>query len=140
MITTKLSEQHAQAVEAIISPAAQFRRAFGAPFSEDLLAEVYVAQRLGLEICFGNNQGFDAVAPDGQRYQIKRRSVTTLNVDVNNFDFDHLVLVNLGDDLKPSGIWIVSREEVEALFAHRINFRKFQITQSKLKAFAKPLQ
>lgn len=92
MTTITLTERHHTAVEHVLSSAAEFRRAFGAPFSENLLAEVYAAQQLGLEICMGNNAGFDAVDPEGQRYQIKNRSVKTLNLDVNNFDFDHLMV------------------------------------------------
>ncbi|MHB8637548.1 MAG: DUF6998 domain-containing protein [Fimbriimonadaceae bacterium] len=137
MTTITLTEHHRAAVERILESAAEFRRAFGAPFSENLLAEVYVARQLGLEICMGNNAGFDAVDPKGQRYQIKNRSVKTLNVDVNNFDFDHLILVNLDEFLKPSGMWIVARAEIEGEFTSREKFRKHQITQQKLKRLAK---
>lgn len=57
------------------------------------------------------------------RYQIKFRSVGTLNVDLNNFDFDFLVLVNLDDDLSLAGLWLIgpSRDSVHVRIPSRLS-------------------
>ena len=99
VIAREVSVTQIEAVAEIVQSAAAFRKAFGKGFSEALLAEVYVAQKLGLKLCAGSTLGSDAVSANGERFQIKHRSVGTLNVDTSNFDFDPVVLVNLGDDL-----------------------------------------
>lgn len=139
MIANQITKEQLEAVEAIVGAAAAFWRAFGKGFSEGLLAEVYVAQNLGLRLCEGNVQGFDAVSATGERFQIKHRSTGTLNLDINNFDFDQIVLVNLKDDLSVAGMWIASRQDVEQAFVLREKFRKLQVTQSRFKSIAKRL-
>lgn len=89
-MSTSVTSEQIEAVRAIVQSAAKFRRAFSKGFTEGLLAEFYAAQHLDLSLCEGNAQGYDAVGSGGERYQIKFRSVGTLNVDVNNFDFDFL--------------------------------------------------
>jgi hypothetical protein len=135
-MSTTITTEQIEAVREIVQSAAKFRRAFSKGFTEALLAEFYAAQHLHLSLCEGNAQGYDAVGPAGERYQVKFRSVGTLNVDVNNFDFDFLVLVNLDDDLSLAGLWLIGQDEIRSTFAHRPDFRKFQITQSKLKGMA----
>lgn len=87
----------------------------------------------------GNTRGFDLRGTDGTRYQVKGRDVTTLNVDINYFDFDYLVLVNLSEDYRPSGMWKVSAEKLRTLCAARGDFRKFQLTQKAFKQTAVPI-
>jgi hypothetical protein len=139
MRSISVTEEHQSVVENLLEAASEFKRVFQAPFSEGLLAEAYVALHLDLRLCAGNNAGFDAIDDDGTRYQIKLRSAGTLNVDLNNFDFDKLVLVNLSDDLRVSGMWIASREDVERHASSRDKFRKCQLTQTKLKSISKRL-
>jgi hypothetical protein len=87
----------------------------------------------------GNTKGFDLQGTDGTRYQVKGRDATTLNVDINNFDFDYLVLVNLSEDYRPIGMWKLSAEKLRTLCVARGEFRKFQLTQKVFKQAAVPI-
>jgi hypothetical protein len=79
-----------------------FRTKFGVELSFSRLCEIYVALQLGLPLPDRDNtQGFDLRGADGTRYQVKGRSAATLNLDINNFEFDYVVLVNLSDDYRP---------------------------------------
>ena len=84
--------------------------------------------------------GFDLVSNEGTRYQVKVRTPSTLNVDVNNFDFDYLILVNLSDDYRMTGIWRLGVDKARSLFTHREKFRKHQATQKAVKDAAEPLE
>jgi hypothetical protein len=117
---------------------AEFRKVFGSSLENSIVAELHVSQLLDLGICKTKNQpGFDALDSEGKRYQIKYRSRKTLNVDINNFDFDELVLVNLDQDYCPNGIWQLSVRKARKIFLSREDFRKYQITQKKFKENAK---
>src|SRR6266852_738198 len=78
---------------------ADFKRAFGRDLTPSLLGEIYAATELDL-VPTGrcNEPGFDLVDGHGRRYQVKQREPNTLNIDVNNFGFDYLALVNLAPD------------------------------------------
>jgi hypothetical protein len=118
----------------------RFRAQFGVELSFSRLCEIYVALQLELPMPNrGNTRGFDLRGTDGTRYQVKGRDVTTLNVDINYFDFDYLVLVNLSEDYRPSGMWKVSAEKLRTLCAARGDFRKFQLTQKAFKQTAVPI-
>jgi hypothetical protein len=82
---------------------------------------------------------FDLLGRDGKRYQVKRRGCDVLNVDVNNFDFDFFVLLNLSDDYALKGIWRLPVDAAQKLFVFRERFRKFQAAQKSVKANAEPL-
>jgi hypothetical protein len=113
----------------------RFKREFKRELTPSVLAELYVALELDLspaQLC--NNPGFDLLGSDGKRYQVKHRSVETLNVDVNNFDFDFLALVNMGDDYALKGIWLLPVGKARELFVFREKFRKYQATQKAVKA------
>jgi hypothetical protein len=119
------------AVEALV----RFKREFNRDLAPSVLAELYVARELGLvpaELC--NHPGYDLLGNDGKRYQVKQRSENVLNVDVNSFDFDYLMLVNLGEDYALKGIWCMSVGEAQKLFVFREKFRKYQATQKAVKA------
>ena len=118
------------ALEALV----QFKREFNRDLSASLLAELYVALELDLVPASGlNQQGYDLISADGKRYQVKQRGYGVLNVDVNNFEFDYLVLVNLTDDYRVDGMWRLSVEKARTLFVRRENFRKYQATQKSVK-------
>jgi hypothetical protein len=105
-----------------------------------MIAELYVALELDLlPTSVLNHQGFDLIGADGKRYQVKQRGCDVLNVDVNNFDFDFLVLVNLADDYRVRGMWRLPVEKSRALFVHREKFRKYQSTQKCVKENAEAL-
>ena len=118
------------AVQALV----QFKREFNRDLTASLLAELYVALELDLlPASASNQQGFDLIGADSKRYQVKQRACDVLNVDVNNFDFDDLVLVNLTDDYRVNGMWRLPVEKARALFVHREKFRKYQATQKCVK-------
>jgi hypothetical protein len=125
------------AVEALV----RFRREFNRDLTPSVLAELYVAQELDLapaELC--NHPGYDLLGSDGKRYQVKQRGPDVLNVDVNNFDFDYLVLVNMGDDYSLTGMWRLPVEAAQRLFVFRAKFRKYQATQKSVKANAEAVR
>src|SRR5438876_8396184 len=114
-----------------------FRKKFGIELSFSNLCEIYVALQLGLAMpSRGNKMGFDLQGTDGTRYQVKGRQEGMLNVDINNFEFDYVVLVNLSDDYRPSGMWKLSMDSIRSLCAERGKFRKFQLTQRAFKQAA----
>jgi hypothetical protein len=124
------------AVEALV----RFKREFNRDLTPSVLAELYVALEFDLtpaQLC--NNPGFDLLGADGKRYQVKHRSVETLNVDLNNFDFDYLVLVNLSDDYTLRGMWRLSVDLAREIFVFREKYRKYQATQKSVKASAEPI-
>jgi hypothetical protein len=119
---------------------ADFKRVFGRDLTPSLLGEIYVALELDLPLPTRSNEpGYDLLAADGTRYQVKVRSPSTLNVDVNNFDFDYLVLVNLSDDCGITGMWKLDVATAQTLFRHREKFRKHQATQVAVKNAAQKL-
>ena len=100
-----LDPQKLLAFEAAIRSMAEFKRVFGRDLKPDFIAELYAAKQLGLSLVDGPNApGHDATGPDKKRYQIKQRNAQ--NVDLNNFDFDFLVLVNLDDNYQLAAVEI----------------------------------
>lgn len=125
------------AFEAVFPAIAAFKRAFGRDLSADFVAELYAAREFNLELPSRRNEpGSDAVDLAGLRYQVKFRSPGTQNVDVNNFDFDFIVLVNLDDDYALAGLWRMDRATAEGIFVHRPDYRKWQATQVRFKVTA----
>ena len=112
-----------------------FKRAFGRDLSADFLAALYVAQKLGLSLparC--TEPGCDGIDErTGKRYQVKHRTPTTLNIEVNDFAFDFLVLVNLNEDYSPGGMWLLPKERLQELCVARDKYLKHQITQARFK-------
>ena len=124
------------AVKALV----EFKREFNRDLTVSLLAELYVALELDLlPASVTNQQGFDLIGPDGKRYQVKQRGSGVQNVDINNFEFDHLVLVNLADDYSVSGMWRLPVEKAHTVFVCREKFRKYQATQMSVKRNAESL-
>lgn len=125
-----------QAADAMSS----FKIKFGIELSFSNLCEIYVALLLELPMpSRGNTKGFDLLSKEGTRYQVKGRDATVLNVDINNFDFDYIVLVNLSPDYRPAGMWKLSVGRIRSLCADRVKFRKFQLTQKAFKQAAEPI-
>jgi hypothetical protein len=83
-----------------------------------------------------NHRGYDLLGGDGDRYQVKHRGEEVLNVDVNNFDFDYLMLVNLREDYSLKGMWRLPVAVARKVFVFREKFRKYQATQKSVKANA----
>lgn len=117
-----------------------FRTRFGVELSFSNLCEIYVAIQLGVSLPGrGNTKGFDLLGSDGTRYQVKGRDANVLNVDINNFDFDYVVLVNLSEDYRLLGMWKLSVDRVRQLATDRGKYNKFQLTQKAFKQAAEPL-
>lgn len=120
---------------------AEFKREFGRDLTPSLLAELYVALEFDLlPAARPNEPGFDLMASDGKRYQVKQRDLRTLNVDINNFDFDYLVLVNMSDDYSVLGMWRLEAEKAQKIFVRREKFRKYQATQKAVKDVAERVE
>lgn len=130
-----LDEEKQGIFEKAIEVMAEFRNVFGRELKPDVIAELYVARELNLKLMDGPNApGYDGVDTLGQRYEIKERMAQ--NVDLNNFDFDFLILVNLDDFYRVKGMWKLSKEMAEKIFVWREKFRKYQTTQDKVKSHA----
>lgn len=75
--------------------------------------EVLVARRLGLQLVGSSTAAYDAVAPDGTRYQIKARRLQNAKTSrqlgaIRNLDqggFDHLVVVLFDGDFGLTEMW-----------------------------------
>ena len=120
---------------------AAFKQAFGRGVSADFIAELYAARQLQLQLPDGGCQpGCDATDASGKRYQIKCRHPGTRNVDINNFAFDVLILVNLDEAYSLSGMWSIPVDQVKTLCTFREKFRKFQVPQEQLKRAATRLR
>jgi hypothetical protein len=141
VVALRLDSERLQAFDQALAAMAKFRSVFGRGLKDDFIAELYVAKTLSLEIVdIVNQPGYDAVGPAGERYQVKCRSASTLNVDTNNFDFDYLVLVNLREeDYQLLGMWLLTTEQARSVFTHREKFRKYQATQAQVKRAGKRL-
>lgn len=135
-----LDEQRTQVLEAASHAMAEFQRAFASPLSASNLAVVFVAERLRLDVAVPvNNKGFDALDPrTGDRYEVKYRADGVQQVDLNNIEFDFLVLVNLGPDYHLSGIWQITQAQARQIFTPREyrGISKFQCNQGRFKAVA----
>jgi hypothetical protein len=114
-----------------------FRKTFGCELRLENLAEVYVASHLGLTLVHGNNPGFDAQAPTGERYQIKYRAKGNV-IDFNSFNFDYLALVTVNDVYDLTGIYRITRQQAEGASKHRegVGYRREQISYAKFMAIA----
>lgn len=133
-------ERKRETINVAVEALTRFKREFNRDLTPSVLAELYVARELGLapmDLC--NHPGYDLLGDDGKRYQIKQRGENVLNVDVNNFDFDYLMLVNLGDDYTLKGMWRLHVDEARKLFVFRERFRKYQATQKAVKASSQVL-
>lgn len=136
-VTIKLDETRVRAFSEAISALAKFRQAFGRDLQPEFIAEIYVAMEFGLDVVGSiNAPGYDAISKMGERYQIKLRNAQ--NVDLRNFDFDFLVLVNLHQEsYQLIGMWRLSVEQAKAIFTWRGDkYQKYQATQDKIKAIS----
>jgi hypothetical protein len=137
----KMNVETQRVFDKAVKAMADFKRTFGRDLTPSLLAELYVALELDLSpVSAPNTPGFDLLSSDGKRYQVKQRSPKTLNIDINNFDFDYLVLVNMSEDYHPTGIWQLEVAKARSLFVYREKFRKYQTTQKSFKNVAESIK
>jgi hypothetical protein len=137
----KLTKEHLNVFDKALSVMAEFKNAFRRNLGPDMIAEIYVAKELSLNICVGNKPGYDLVGPDNYRYQVKFRDANTQNIDINNFDFDFIVLVNLKEeDFTLKGMWLLTQPAAQSIFSTREKYNKHQVTQKKFKEIAKKIR
>jgi hypothetical protein len=122
--------------EATLRALSDFKRVFKRDVTPGFIAELYAARQYELELLAATAAGADATDSDGKRYQIKYRSPEVLNIDINNFTFDYIVLVNMDADYNVSGTWRLTVEQARGMCAHQEKFRKFQVSQKRFKAAA----
>lgn len=94
-------------------------------------AELLVARRLGLRLAQKSAEGYDAVADDGARYQIKaRRQLGGIGdkelgavKNIDQQDFDYLVAVLFDEDLGVAAMWRFPFELVreKAIYKKQVN-------------------
>lgn len=133
----QLDKEKIIAFKNAVTAMAEFRRIFRRDLKPSFIAEIYAAEKLNLKIHLSSTEpGFDAIDANGSRYEIKYRSITTQNIDANNFNFDYLVLVNLDDHYRLIEMWILKSELAKQIFTHRGKYRKYQATQDKFKKSA----
>lgn len=136
----QLDEEKIKVFKNAISTMADFKRVFSRDLQPSFIAELYAAEKLNLEINLSSTEpGFDAIDSSGNLYEIKYRSLTTLNVDVNNFDFDFLILVNLDDHYRLIEMWRLTSDQAKRIFIYREKYRKYQATQVKFKSAGEKL-
>lgn len=130
-----MNDEQRQVFERTLIAMTEFKRTFGKDPSASFIAELYVAEHFELELLKGQtNKGYDAVSPDGLRYQITYRETNVPQVDINNFDFDYLILVTLDESYHLTGMWSVTQAQAKDIFVQREKYRKYQTTQSRIKA------
>jgi hypothetical protein len=94
-------------------------------------AELLVSRALGLELVTKSTAGYDAVAPDGTRYEIKGRRPTTHNRSrqlsaIRNLDSDHfhfLAGVLFNEDFSVARACLVPLAVVKEKAAYRAHTR-----------------
>lgn len=128
-----VDQQRHAVLENSIKTMAEFKCAFGRSLSVDFVAKLYVADELGLRIVESGKSGYDALGSNGERYQVKFRSGQATSVDINNFNFDFLVLVNLDENYHLIGMWRITAAQAKQIFVERVKFRKYQTTQDAIK-------
>lgn len=120
----------------MISAMAEFKSVFQRDVDKSFVAELYTAEKFGLKINSKENEpGFDAIDVTGKRYEIKYRKPTSI-LDINNFDFDYIVLVNLDDNYQLTGMWLATANQAKEISSWREGYRKYQATQTKFKRIA----
>ena len=137
MNQVQIDEEKNEVFENTISAMAKFKKVFHKDAQPSSLAEIYAANRLRLKLNISDTQeGFDATNDTGKRYQIKYRKAQ--NIDINNFNFDYIVLVNLDDNYKLTGIWRATVTQAKDISGWREGkgYARNQFTQTKFKSIA----
>jgi hypothetical protein len=93
-------------------------------------AEYLVAAQLGLQLVPPSTKSYDAVAPDGKRFQIKGRRLTRTNASrqlgvlrkLDQDSFDYLVVVMFGSNFELQEMWQLPID----LVREHATFNKYQ--------------
>lgn len=132
-----MDKQKAKALAQALPALAAFKKTFGRDASPAFVAELLAAQQFELKLHDGCNEpGSDGLDASGRRYQIKHRAPGTGNIDLNNFAFDFIVLVNVDENYGVTGIWRMDQTRAKTSFVHRPDYRRYQLTQTAFKKAA----
>ena len=99
--------------------ARQYRQITGKPLGiTGEIGEITAAELFNLKLTEARHPGFDAMAQDGRRIQIKSRCVKPKSSQrvgrINlNHDFDTVMLVLMDEDYEPLNVYEAMREDVE---------------------------
>ncbi len=106
------------------------------------LAESYVAERLGLTLAGMVTAGYDALGPDGTRYQVKARRLTPANRArqfgfIRNLpaqEFDYLALVTFAEDFEVASLHLLPHATVlrHARYVEHVNAWRVSLTKTVL--------
>lgn len=106
--------------------------------------EALVARAMGLELEANSAAGFDAVGPDGVRYQIKGRRLTASNGSrqlsaIRNLaakDFDVLIAVVFNEQFEVLEAWSIPHEVIDGFAGYRehVNAHVLHVRGALLKA------
>lgn len=114
-----------EALRSIIAEAAklakQYRELTGKPLGiTGEVGEYLAAELLGLKLTDARCPGFDVIAPDGRRIQVKTRCLPAeaklsqrLGRIKLDCEWDSVMLVLINDDFEPTAIYEALRSEVE---------------------------
>lgn len=108
-------------IESAKKVAAQYRGLTGKPLGiTGEVGEFVAADLLGLELTEARNPGYDAIAPDGHRIQVKARCVLPsskpgqrMGAIKTNYDWDTVMLVLMDIDFEPFVIYEAQRADIE---------------------------
>ena len=129
----KLTQENLLVFKEAVKAMAEFRKAFNRDLEPSFIAELYAAEKLELEIFPSKTMpGYDALDKAGKRYQIKYRSPMTQNVDINNYDFDLLILINLDENYRLCGIWRISVDQAKKYSLGERNIENIKQLKIKL--------
>jgi len=89
------------------------------------IGEYEAARLLGLKLSSAREAGYDAINPDGHRYQIKARCINESGLRKSQrlgsikltHPWDSVLLVILDMDFRATGIWQAERDAIAAAIA-----------------------
>jgi hypothetical protein len=118
-----------------VAALAKFRATFACELRADSIAEMYVAEHLGLTVVSGNNPGFDALSVAGKRYQINTADRQALWISTTS-PLTSFVLVSMDDSYSVTAMYRITQDQARTIFVNRAGVRKWQAPQAKLIAIA----
>lgn len=109
-------------MEKAIAAATEYYQLTGKPLGiTGEVGEYLVAKIMGLELMPPRTEGFDAIAPDGSKIEIKARSLdlskslsgqrlSRINL---NYEWDRLMMILMDQSYKPHSIYEADRADIE---------------------------
>jgi hypothetical protein len=123
---TQDPEEIASVLERARAAAIEYYRLTGKPLGiTGEIGEYEAARLLGLKLSAAREAGYDAINPDGHRYQIKARCINENGLRKSQrlgsikltHPWDSVLLVILDMDFRATGIWQAKRDAIAAAIA-----------------------